>query len=116
MPCGNVLTQVTWTHHVSKLTNRIKKLGLDQMNLPEIGMFSKPFDVKKMLVRHTCMGVTLDAEILNQIDGIFRGLAKLMFMAELHADHMRTISIFVGVWCGGMYCGSLFVLHVSSQI
>jgi hypothetical protein len=71
----------------------IEKLRLDQMNLPQIGMRSEPFDMVEMLIGGPGMGIAFHTVILDQLDGVCRSLAESMTTADLDADNVRGFRI-----------------------
>jgi hypothetical protein len=86
MPGRDVLAQFTWADGVSLPGDLIKQLRLDQMDLPQVRALAKSPDMVEVLIGGAGVRVTLNAEVFDQPDRVFRHFAEGVPGADLYAD------------------------------
>ena len=69
----------------------IEELRVNQMNLSQVRLLSEALDVIEVLIGGACVRISFNADILDQLNGLFRCLAEVMFTADLHTNDMGCV-------------------------
>jgi hypothetical protein len=82
----NILAQLPCRHLISRGRHFIKKLGMDQVHLPQIRLCWIPGNPGSVLDSHAGMSVALDAPARDQNNFVDDGFAETVVRISAHGD------------------------------